>query len=81
MESTNGALKMTLPEKIRSQEGVGQTNEALAKLLAYNIRVLGREDRMNDLVLDLPALALCLEDRVREVVEMRKGHRCLGQAA
>ena len=81
VESTNGALKMTLPEKIRSQGGVAQTNEALAKLLAYNIRVLGREDRMRDLVPDLPALALCLEDCVREVIEMRRSHQCLGQAA
>lgn len=81
VETTNSALKLTMPEKIRSKGEVAQTNEALTKLIAYNIRVLGREIRMRDIVLDLPALIGCLEGCIPEVVEMRRGRECLGEAA
>ena len=80
VESTNSALKMVLPEKLRTKVFDTNMNEALAKLVAYNVRVLAREVRMKDISLDLPSEARFLEDCIRRVVEMRRG-RSLDQAA
>ena len=72
VESTNSALKVVLPEKLRTKVFDSQTNEALAKVVAYNIRGLAREVRMRDIPLDLPAEGKFLEDCIRHVVEMRR---------
>ena len=63
--------KRVLPEKLRTQNFGAQMNEVLAKLVAYNLRVLSREVRMRDIALDLPVEARFLEDCIRKVVEMR----------
>ena len=42
VESTIGAVKAKLHEKLRSKTGTGMVNEALLKVLAYNITVLVR---------------------------------------
>ena len=80
VESTNSSLKRVMPEKLRAKGFGGQTNEALVKLVAYNIRVLAREVWMRDIPLDLPSEVLALEDCIRHVVDMR-GHGSQGQAA
>ena len=80
VESTNSSLKLVMPEKLRAKGFGGQTNEALVKLVAYNIRVLAREVRMRDIPLDLPSEVLALEDCIRLVVDMR-GRGSQGQAA
>ena len=79
-ETANSAVKRIMPAKIRAIAFDGQTNEALTKVIAYNIRVLAREDRMRDLALDLPGEALFLDDCIREVVEMRCS-KSVGEAA
>ena len=79
-ESANSTLKRVFPEKIRTKSFVAQTNEALTKVVAYNLRVLAREVRMRDLVINLPEDALVLEDCVRQMVEMRSC-QALDQAA
>ena len=80
VESTNSSLKRVLPEKLRAKGFGGQTNEALVKLIAYNMRVLAREVWMRDIPLDLPSEVLALEDCIRHVVDLR-GHGSQGQAA
>ena len=40
VESTNGAVKVTQPQKLRCKSFDAQVNEVLAILVAYNIRVL-----------------------------------------
>ena len=72
VESTNGSAKVTQPQKLRCKGFGAQENEALAILIAYNLRVLAREVRMRGLELDLEAEVLAFEDCIREVVEMRK---------
>ena len=49
-----------------------QVNEALASLVAYNLRVLAHEARMRNLDLRIDGAAL--EDCVRRTVEMRSPH-------
>ena len=73
-ESGIGAVKATRSGKIRTKGFDAQVNEALALLVAYNLRVLVREVRMKDLSLDLRMDRLVLEDCVRRVVEMRSPH-------
>ena len=80
VESTNSSLKRVLPEKLRAKGFDGQTNEALVKLIAYNLRVLAREFWMRGIPLDLPSEVLALEDCIRHVVDLR-GHGSHGQAA
>ena len=80
VESTNSSVKRVLPEKLRAKGFDGQTNEALVKLIAYNLRVLAREVWMRDIPLDLPSEVLALEDCIRLVVDMR-GRGSQGQAA
>ena len=80
VESTNSSVKRVLPEQLRAKGFDGQTNEALVKLIAYNLRVLAREVWMRDIPLDLPSEVLALEDCIRQVVDMR-GHGSQGQAA
>lgn len=75
VESTNSALKRVMPEKIRGRGFGSHTNESLAKLVAYNLRVLAREVRMRDLDLNLPAEALFLEDVIGNVADMRGRQR------
>ena len=70
-ESTNGALKVTQPQKLRTKSFDAQMNEGLAKLLAYNLRVLAREVRMRGIELDLLAEVCLFEDCIRNVVDMR----------
>ena len=72
VESTNSALKRVMPEKLRTRDFGAQVNEALAKLVAYNLRVLSRETRMKELHLDLRSEALLLENCVHNVVTMRR---------
>ena len=74
VESTNSAVKRTRPGKIRTKGFGAQVNEVLALLVAYNLRVLAREVRQNDLALDLRTDMQALEDCVREVVGMRSPH-------
>ena len=73
-ESTNSAVKRTRSGKIRTKGFGAQVNEALALLVAYNLRVLAREVRQNDLALDLRMDVLAIEDCVRQVVGMRSPH-------
>ena len=80
VESTNSSLKRVMPEKLRAKGFGGQANEALAKLIAYNLRVLAREVWMRDIPLDLPSEVPALEDCIRHVVDLR-GHGSQGQAA
>jgi len=72
VESTNGAVKATQPQKLRCKSFDAQVNEALAILIAYNIRVLAREVWMRGLEVDLESEVLVFEDCISEVVEMRK---------
>ena len=72
VESTNSALQRVMPEKLRTRDFGAQVNEALAKLVAYNLRVLSRETRMKELHLDLRSEALLLENCVHNVVTMRR---------
>ena len=72
VESTNGSAKVTQPQKLRCKSFGAQVNEALAILVAYNLRVLAREVRMRRLELDLEAEVLAFEDCIRKVVEMRR---------
>ena len=74
-ESAIGAVKVTRSGKIRTKTFDAQVNEALALLVAYNLRVLAREVRMKNLSLDLRDLltgSLVLDDCVRQVVEMMR---------
>ena len=73
VESTNGVLKVTQPQKLRTKGFAAQMNEALAKLLAYNLRVLAREVRMRGIELDLLTEICLFEDCIRNVVDMRSG--------
>ena len=76
-ESAIGAVKATRSGKIRTKGFDAQVNEALALLVAYNLRVLAREVRMKGLSLDLRDLrtgSLALEDCVRRAVGMRSPH-------
>ena len=76
-ESGIGAVKATRSGKIRTKGFDAQVNEALALLVAYNLRVLAREVRMKGLSLDLRDLrtgSLVLDDCVRRAVEMRSPH-------
>ena len=72
VESTNGSVKVTQPQKLRCKSFDAQVNEVLAILVAYNIRVLAREVRVRGLELDLEAEVLAFEDCIRKVVEMRR---------
>ena len=74
VESTNGAVKVTQPQKLRCKSFDAQVNEVLAILVAYNIRVLAREAWMRDLDLDLESEVLASKDVIIKVVEMRKGY-------
>ena len=74
---TNSSLKRVMPEKLRAKGFGGQTNEALVKLIAYNLRVLAREVWMRDIPLDLPSEVPALEDCIRHVVDLR-GHGVAG---
>ena len=71
MESCISAVRRVLLEKILSQGFYAQVNKALSKLVAYNLRVPTRGITMRDLDLDLQAMALPLEDCIRNVVEMQ----------
>ena len=71
IESTNGSLKVTHPQKLRGKGFCAQEDEALAILVAYNLRVLTREVRMRGVELDLESEVLFFEDCIRKVVEMR----------
>ena len=72
VESTNGAVKATQPQKLRCKSFDAQVNEALAILIAYNIRVLAREVWMRGVEVDLESEVLVFEHCIKEVVEMRK---------
>ena len=72
VESTNGSAKATQPQKLRCKGFDAQVNEALAILIAYNIRVLAREVWMRGLELDLEAEVLAFKDCIREVVQLRR---------
>ena len=74
VESANWAIKATRSGKIRTKKFGAQVNEALALLVAYNLRVLAREVRMENLDLDLRTDRLALEDCVRRVVGWRSPH-------
>ena len=71
-ESGIEATKVTRSGKIRTKGFYAQVNEALALLVAYNLRVLAREVRMKNL--DLRTDWSALEDCVRRVVGMRSPH-------
>ena len=71
VESANSAAKRVFPEKLRTQSFGAHTNEALAKLIAYNLRILAREGRMRDIAFDLAEDARILEACIREVAKMR----------
>ena len=73
VEWTNGALKVTQPQKLRTKSFSAQVNEALARLIAYNVRVLAREVRMGAIELDLPGEICLFEDCIRNAVDMRSG--------
>ena len=73
VESTDSALKRTLPEELRTEKFIGQTNEALAKMVAYDLRVLVREVRKGSVDLDPLAETLRFGDCIRSVVNIRKG--------
>lgn len=73
-ESGIGAVKATRSGKIRTKGFDAQVNEALALLVAYNLRVLAREVRMKNLALDLRRDRSDLGDCVRRVVGMRSPH-------
>ncbi len=73
-ESAIGAIKATRAGKIRTKLFNAQVNEALALLVAYNLRVLAREVRMKKLALDLRTDWGILQDIVRQVVGMRSPH-------
>lgn len=72
VESTNGAAKATQPQKLRCKSFDAQVNEALAILIAYNIRVLAREVWVRGLHLNLEPEVLAFADCIGEVVEMRR---------
>ncbi len=74
VESTNGSVKITHPQKLRCRGFNGQVNEVLAILVAYNIRVLAREVWMRNLELDLESEVLVSKGVISKVVEMRKGY-------
>ena len=71
VESTNCSVKATQPQKLRCKSFDAQVNEAMAILIAYNIRVLAREVWMRSLEVDFEAEVLAFEDCIRKVVEMR----------
>ena len=73
-ESGIRAVKATRSGKIRTRGFGAQVNEALALLVAYNLRVLAREVRMKNLALDLRRDRSDLGDCVRQVVGMRSPH-------
>ena len=72
VESANGSFKVTQLQKLRCRSFGGQENEALAILVACNLRILSRKVRMRRLELDLYAEVLAFEDSIREIVEMRR---------
>ena len=74
VESANWAVKGTRSGKIRTKKFGAQVNEALALLVAYNLRVLAREVRMKNLNLDLRIDRVALKDCVRKVVGWRSPH-------
>ena len=80
VESAFAALKRLIPEALRTKQFYTQVNEALCKVIAYNLIVLAREVRMREVHLDLPSEALALEDCIKESLEMRKA-KCLKKAA
>ena len=52
VEATFSMLKRKFQNKLMLKKGVGQTNEALAKVLCHNICVLIQEMHETDLKLD-----------------------------
>lgn len=80
VESTNGSVKTTQPQKLRCKSFGAQVNEVLAILIAYNIRVLAREVWMRGVEPDLESEVLAFEDCIREVVEMRRRESALRAA-
>ena len=70
-ESTNSAVKMTSAEKLRTKSFDAHMNEALAKVLAYNLRVISREVPMSGIDLHLQSEVTQLTDCIWEVLEMR----------
>ena len=73
-ESGIGAVKATRSGKIRTKGFDAQVNEALALVVAYNLRVLAREVRMKNLNLDLRIDRVALKDCVRKMVGWRSPH-------
>ena len=72
VESTISAMKRLLREQLRTKAFNTQVNEALCKVIAYNLSVLVRQARMRRLDVDLPAEAVGLEPYVKGILEMRK---------
>ena len=60
--------------KIRTEKFGAQVDEALALLVAYNLRVLVREVRVKNLDLHLRIDRAALEDCVRKLVGWRSPH-------
>lgn len=73
VESTNGAVKVTQPQKLRCRSFEAQVNEVLAIMVAYNLRVLAREVWVSKLEPDLESEVLAFRDCIAKVVEMRRG--------
>ncbi len=75
-ESGFSAIKRLFAAPLLSKSYSGLVNEGLCRVIAYNLIVLAREVRMRGIELDLPGVAMLLEDSIRDVIEMRNA-RCL----
>lgn len=66
-ESTFSAMKRKFPGQVRMEEFVGQVNETLCKVIAYNLSGVAREVRMRGVKPDFPSEADDLERAIAAI--------------
>lgn len=66
-ESTFSAVKRKFPSELRMEFFIGQVNETLCKVLAYNLSGVAREVRMRGVKAEFPSEANRLEQLITEI--------------
>ncbi|MYC38688.1 MAG: transposase [Chloroflexi bacterium] len=70
-EAGFSAIKRLFTAPLLSKSYTGLVNEALCRVIAYNLIVLAREMRKGEIELNVPAEAMALVGSINEVIEMR----------
>lgn len=74
-EAGFSAMKRLFTAPLLSKSYTGLVNEALCRVIAYNLIALAREMRKGTVELNIPAEAMALVGCIREVIEMQKQER------